>query len=668
MFVALWVFALGVSTLIWRGLLHDCGWAKWWWLWFLLGILFLIARECMALTQHLAGAPLHAQGEGAPGDVGAGPRHGVAGWEQTVLLGVGYAACLLCWGGVLRHARHIHALRSNSPRTADMVMDIILFPVAFGTLAGHAARMMMADRPWTARAALEAADTFESWALASVFAIFEVRSRGSVGHHGLLRFGVHQFLVVNAAASAIQFFLQGFAPCPLCYRLGDSSCFELSHRLETPVLTVYGVPLGALGVVLGVSSTVALACIVRLERRYHAELRGIDPHSKFMGVKLLVSVLFFQPYALRFIAPGEGATGGLLPPGLRAVTPEWWNAWLLTVETLLLHLFHCYYAYPVSDFGPGGAMALLARTPCSPPGPFPDDAHAAGAVAVPVPAQPPPSPKPAWGIRERIAMYLFGLPFLLLLGATVTFASSQACAPAAVPYAVAQRSVHYICDRVEVTCAKGYAFPSGALRASAVCGKDGSYLLDGTGGAASCSACAAGYVEWPRCLQCSSAKHCAGHAASVRDDGTRSRCVCQCEARWAGEACDQCAPGFEGADCDRCTVGRIAYPACTECTSAQHCSGHAESVSDDGARGKCVCSCRDRWAGAACDRCAKGRTGYPSCAHAATQGGCACLDEWSYCRLFGIFSCNVYRGCADTQDDRKWCRTASPCSDSWDYC
>eukprot|EP01065_Artemidia_motanka_P007311 TRINITY_DN13618_c0_g1_i2.p1 TRINITY_DN13618_c0_g1~~TRINITY_DN13618_c0_g1_i2.p1 ORF type:complete len:686 (+),score=97.62 TRINITY_DN13618_c0_g1_i2:64-2058(+) len=664
MFVALWVFLLGVSTLAVRSLFASRSVGHWWWLWFLAGLLFLIIREYLALIQHLLGGRLRVFGDEALPSAFRPDRMSV------LLLSVSYASTLVCWVGVLRHCFGLHQRRENvCERTARRVLDVVLFPVAFGTLAAHSARLMIAQRPWTANVALEAADTFESWALAAVFGLFELRSRAG---SSMLRAGVNQFLVINAAASAFQFFLQGFAPCVLCYKLGFVSCRDLSHQLDAAIISILGMSFGFRGLLLGTSSTVALTAIVRIERKYHSELASINPTAKFFGVKVLVSVLFVQPYVLSLLS------GGTVLPVFKGIDAEWWNAWALTVETLLLHWFHVHCAYPLSDFEEAGALTV-SHTPIT--------AHVEAAadpsdveldvvegprragrsrVRSASPARPTDGPTAGW-TPEGVAGCVVGAPLILIVAAALTFANSHACVVSSVSNAVGGKHVNYVCDQVDIKCADGFATRSGEAHTPAVCGGDGVFHSHSDGGVVNCTECAEGYIGYPDCVRCENDKHCHGNAAAVTDTGRRE-CVCSCMEKWTGPTCAVCSEAFEGEGCDRCARGFVGYPKCTRCTSDEHCSGHAASVTDDDSRTACQCTCDDRWAGAVCDRCRIGLAGYPSCSHAASKMGCACLDEWQYCRFLGFARCSIHKSCSDTGAGYKWCRTDASCASAWDKC
>eukprot|EP01065_Artemidia_motanka_P030749 TRINITY_DN3683_c0_g1_i1.p1 TRINITY_DN3683_c0_g1~~TRINITY_DN3683_c0_g1_i1.p1 ORF type:complete len:1652 (+),score=593.74 TRINITY_DN3683_c0_g1_i1:81-5036(+) len=156
-----------------------------------------------------------------------------------------------------------------------------------------------------------------------------------------------------------------------------------------------------------------------------------------------------------------------------------------------------------------------------------------------------------------------------------------------------------------------------------------------------CDKCADGYVEFDTCRQCTVQNDCESdatygeHADTVGSDSGRTKCVCNCKSNYAGDKCDECAEGH------------INYPQCEKCTSAQHCSNHADpgkrfddapaGVEADPAGTKCVCTCRNKYEGETCDVCPsdylgpsegedcdKCRNGavYPSCGQCTVQEHC----------------------------------------------
>eukprot|EP00759_Apiculatamorpha_spiralis_P013432 PhF_6_TR2010/c0_g1_i1/m.3439 len=157
--------------------------------------------------------------------------------------------------------------------------------------------------------------------------------------------------------------------------------------------------------------------------------------------------------------------------------------------------------------------------------------------------------------------------------------------------------------------------------------------------------CPAGWIGSIYCTQCTVAKHCSSHASSVTDNGLRSACVCTCLGGYTGSTCSTCdtgymasgttciacslsscqnhgipylsassvctclcSTGFTGSFCQTCSTGYIGYPSCTACTNTDSCSSRAISVTDDGLRTSCVCTCSAGYTGSSCNTCATGYT------------------------------------------------------------
>ena len=175
-----------------------------------------------------------------------------------------------------------------------------------------------------------------------------------------------------------------------------------------------------------------------------------------------------------------------------------------------------------------------------------------------------------------------------------------------------------------------------------------------------CGSCGAGYANYPTCdLACTIAANCSGNADSVTGSATTT-CHCQCSNAWTGVNCNSCPPNVDrNAACGACKVGFIGYPDCErECTNAANCNSRATSVNGTVPRG-CDCTCRNKWAGSACQTCPQGYdqnsdcgscnagySGYPNCSrtcvfsdcsnHANSVSGnlgsgcqCSCRNAWS---------------------------------------
>ena len=85
---------------------------------------------------------------------------------------------------------------------------------------------------------------------------------------------------------------------------------------------------------------------------------------------------------------------------------------------------------------------------------------------------------------------------------------------------------------------------------------------------------------------------CSGHGQCDNSDGS-----CDCNDTYAGDACDQCAPGFAG------------YPDCSDDPCVPDpCNGHGQCNSADG-----TCACNTGFTGEICNACDEGYIAYPHC-------------------------------------------------------
>ena len=136
-----------------------------------------------------------------------------------------------------------------------------------------------------------------------------------------------------------------------------------------------------------------------------------------------------------------------------------------------------------------------------------------------------------------------------------------------------------------------------------------------------CGKCLVGHIAYPRCTKCTTETHCSGHATSVADN-MRKTCDCQCTAPWTGATCSTCPPNYEPT-CDKCAAGFVTYPKCVECTNAGNCNGHAKTVSSNDARDTCTCACKTGYTGTVCNACAVGYHGYPTCVKCTSAADCS---------------------------------------------
>jgi hypothetical protein len=101
-----------------------------------------------------------------------------------------------------------------------------------------------------------------------------------------------------------------------------------------------------------------------------------------------------------------------------------------------------------------------------------------------------------------------------------------------------------------------------------------------------------------------------------------------------------CYDGYAGASCERCASGYSGYPWCEEPTNlckGVDCNGHGSCKPADG-----KCSCQTGYTGASCDRCASGYEGYPSCTKKKTAPPCTCSAGQQEC-----LSASTYKYCKD---------------------
>ena len=155
-------------------------------------------------------------------------------------------------------------------------------------------------------------------------------------------------------------------------------------------------------------------------------------------------------------------------------------------------------------------------------------------------------------------------------------------------------------------------------------------------GAPDCNECAYGYIhtnaynESIACGQCKNDVDCGGNAMHVGSNHNRTECTCQCKPGYEDGPNGKCMHCVEGWYND----GPVAYPYCVACTNQDHCSNHAISVTDDGMRTGCKCTCLGQWTSSTnkwgvelqcsfcdakkynpttCDECVPGRIAYPNC-------------------------------------------------------
>ena len=138
---------------------------------------------------------------------------------------------------------------------------------------------------------------------------------------------------------------------------------------------------------------------------------------------------------------------------------------------------------------------------------------------------------------EKLTIALLGGLALLSWASLASLLDMGSCRPGLLHGSAAfgGGAIH-ACDVATVTCDPGFALAlDGAAAVQATCAKDQQFFAQGGGALAECGLCAPGHVGYPACARCDSSVHCHGHAASVTDDGRRAACLCSCAGQWGGK-------------------------------------------------------------------------------------------------------------------------------------
>lgn len=303
---------------------------------YLLGLAMLTVREALQLPGELRSATLW------------------CGWLQLPA----HAAVWACAALVARHLVQLRPLRSRCPRPVDLVADVVLLPPTFGLLSLRCLRRLTEREGggkdlWRARAAIGAAELWESWALWSFQRLFMSCEDttadsnpffASLAH--VCSVGLQQYLVFIVASNLFEVLMRYAVhvhpeTCDLFWGL-ETSCQEALLRLRDHAS-------GA----LWFSCSVALYSLARFEAAVRAvaspgaapasqpprqRLPGPD-RQRFRGAQLIVAMASVQRLLL--------VSGTMM--SLWQETSAWSaHSYLLCLEACVLAVVH-FWAYPEEE-------------------------------------------------------------------------------------------------------------------------------------------------------------------------------------------------------------------------------------------------------------------------------------------------------------------------------
>ena len=175
-----------------------------------------------------------------------------------------------------------------------------------------------------------------------------------------------------------------------------------------------------------------------------------------------------------------------------------------------------------------------------------------------------------------------------------------------------------------------------------------------------CSDCADGYYRLTPavpCQQCDNQIHCSGNALTVSSNGDKTSCTCSCKQGFTGD-CSTCSTGYEGADCDVCKDGYVlSNGACRACTSTD-CGSNGHPTGSAADRLTCTCSCDQKWGGDLCGTCPEKYNATANCATCANG-----RYNYPLCDLCSDVKCAGTHGTASVSNDGKSC--VCTCNDYW---
>jgi len=284
-------------------------------------------------------------------------------WEVIVADAAIWLTLLLVAWEVWRFSE----IRPRSPKTVDQVLDMIVLPLNYGMFCAVCVRILKLqhteENEEMVAAVIDSADIWESWALWSVLELFVLVVENAAkrdprrvadteyldtikNFKTLSLMGVKSFFLILFAFVSLDIAVKGLiAPAvpTFCYWVYTDcmSCRDWYHLHVNPVAQS----------IIYIMCSFALIFVFTFERMFSEYLHCIQPYWKFWGVKLVVSVTYFQWLVISYGFRLENRQVYLV------------HCLLCCVEMPLLAILHCTCAYP---YGKAWLDSLLDHVPAEP--------------------------------------------------------------------------------------------------------------------------------------------------------------------------------------------------------------------------------------------------------------------------------------------------------------
>jgi hypothetical protein len=268
------------------------------------------------------------------------------GWQMKVI--ISYVAIMLTMLMVLWEVWRFSRVRAIAPKTIDQVLDMLILPLNYGMFCSLCVRILVLQDSKENRhmvtAVIDSADIWESWALWSVLELFVLVTEISAKRERaddqeylatikafktLSVQGVKAFFLILVTFISADILVKGvLGPSfpTLCYWF-YKDCMTCEDWYELHINPVAQS-------IIYIMCSFALIFVFTFERMFSDFLHCIEPYWKFWGVKLVVSVTYFQWLVLNYC---------LQLPSRETYTL---HCFLCCIEMPLLSLLHATCAYP----------------------------------------------------------------------------------------------------------------------------------------------------------------------------------------------------------------------------------------------------------------------------------------------------------------------------------